>query len=485
VIRLKCPRCEKVLSVSEAHAGKKGKCPGCGSVFFVPAPAGSGIQTRAPAGPRSVTLPPARRPLNVYAFFALGFAVLALPLAAGFKTPILGVGVAAMSLVFVIFSLVLCLSQRGARMGFVGVTLAVCGSVSVTAVLFAGGFEGIGRTIHDRFARAGRSEQQVTENSGPKRSPAKVPTDQLDDNLRLPPTQAPAEQPEEKPPPKVQPEERPQPKEEDPAARKAAVLRRLLASLGSNVPADRIAAANQLAKMGADAEPACTALCEAALDPIADVRAATLEALEKIRPSLHKPLVTLLVDEQPFQHQQALESLRTMGRSASPCLPVLLAYARWNLQRGKGVKGGAFNQQGGTFNLRFPGTNGDLALHAIAAIAPDDPGALKLFREMATCPPDAPNALQVRVDAVSFLGEAGRVNPKTRAESVPVLVSALSLTYFNSPDISTCRAAIKTLGEFGADAREVLPALKKLKLHPDAGVREDAASVVAQLEQAK
>jgi phage FluMu protein Com len=38
VIRFRCPKagCEKVLKVSAAHAGKRAKCPNCGTVVQVP-----------------------------------------------------------------------------------------------------------------------------------------------------------------------------------------------------------------------------------------------------------------------------------------------------------------------------------------------------------------------------------------------------------------------------------------------------------------
>src|ERR1017187_9501304 len=34
-----CPSCQKKLQVSDEHAGKKVKCPGCGKVSTVPVPA--------------------------------------------------------------------------------------------------------------------------------------------------------------------------------------------------------------------------------------------------------------------------------------------------------------------------------------------------------------------------------------------------------------------------------------------------------------
>ena len=37
-IQVKCAKCGKVLSVSEKHAGRRGKCPACSAPFVVPEP---------------------------------------------------------------------------------------------------------------------------------------------------------------------------------------------------------------------------------------------------------------------------------------------------------------------------------------------------------------------------------------------------------------------------------------------------------------
>ena len=36
-IHFRCPHCDKAVSVAEAHAGKRGKCPGCGQPVQAPA----------------------------------------------------------------------------------------------------------------------------------------------------------------------------------------------------------------------------------------------------------------------------------------------------------------------------------------------------------------------------------------------------------------------------------------------------------------
>ena len=50
-IRFRCPHCSKPVSVARLYAGKRGKCPGCGSVVQIPAGAPDDVTPEpAPAG---------------------------------------------------------------------------------------------------------------------------------------------------------------------------------------------------------------------------------------------------------------------------------------------------------------------------------------------------------------------------------------------------------------------------------------------------
>jgi transcription elongation factor Elf1 len=37
-LRFQCPHCNKAVTVAAAHAGKRGKCPGCGQALQIPSP---------------------------------------------------------------------------------------------------------------------------------------------------------------------------------------------------------------------------------------------------------------------------------------------------------------------------------------------------------------------------------------------------------------------------------------------------------------
>ena len=48
-ITFRCPQCSRQLTVAPQYAGRKGKCPGCGQVFMVPAPAKSSGSPSCPS----------------------------------------------------------------------------------------------------------------------------------------------------------------------------------------------------------------------------------------------------------------------------------------------------------------------------------------------------------------------------------------------------------------------------------------------------
>lgn len=44
-ISFRCPECNKLVSIAQQHAGKRGRCPGCGAVFQAPS---TGLAKQAP-----------------------------------------------------------------------------------------------------------------------------------------------------------------------------------------------------------------------------------------------------------------------------------------------------------------------------------------------------------------------------------------------------------------------------------------------------
>ena len=59
MISFSCPHCNKALRVKDELAGKRGKCPGCGQAFAIPATSASAAAPAQGADPAEMrTLPP-------------------------------------------------------------------------------------------------------------------------------------------------------------------------------------------------------------------------------------------------------------------------------------------------------------------------------------------------------------------------------------------------------------------------------------------
>ncbi len=60
-IRVQCPQCSKALTVPDQYAGKRGKCPGCGTAIPIPMPGGASPQAiRTASAPAPTAKQPSR-----------------------------------------------------------------------------------------------------------------------------------------------------------------------------------------------------------------------------------------------------------------------------------------------------------------------------------------------------------------------------------------------------------------------------------------
>ena len=136
-------------------------------------------------------------------------------------------------------------------------------------------------------------------------------------------------------------------------------------------------------------------------------------------------------------------------------------------------------------------------------IAPDEQLVIKTLIKLTMIRNATFGTFTVRVAAVSGLGEIGRLYPDKRKQIVPALIAALDIqdegaSLFGGPgsgiggigkdrprrhDQQTCRAAIEALKGFGPDAKEAVPALKKLKLNPEMMIREAAIAALEKIEK--
>jgi HEAT repeat protein len=222
----------------------------------------------------------------------------------------------------------------------------------------------------------------------------------------------------------------------------------LVKKLKSKKAADRSAALDELATLGERARPASAAIVEAMLDPSASVRENAASCLEKVDPTIHKHVFTILYDEKRANQAKAIEELSGLGARAKGTVSVLKWYY------GKKVGHSYF------------------ALSALTKIVPDDAAVVSEVLRLVSLPPrpevDGTDGNRyAREHGLNLLDAV----EASAAKKVAALVAALGDPFFRVQ-------VINRLAKFGADAKPALPALKKLKLDSDVKVRDAASKAI-------
>ena len=208
---------------------------------------------------------------------------------------------------------------------------------------------------------------------------------------------------------------------------------------------ERVAAIQELAACGPDAKPAGAYLVEfGMMHTSATVREAAFVAFEKIDPLVHKQVLTLLIDENRGNKFTAVQALQDMGSKAKAAVPALKVFFSSN-SRG-----------------RFVDTS---TLKALVAIAPEDSAVkttiLTLVSEEKALPTSVEMMHSIKV---------------TNKQKFNALLAGFRATKFQR------MFYIKELGKLGADAKEMLPVLMKLKFDPDNEVRTVAEAAIAAIK---
>jgi hypothetical protein len=222
-------------------------------------------------------------------------------------------------------------------------------------------------------------------------------------------------------------------------------------------PKARLKAIEAIAAKGEAAAAVAGPLCDAVMDASPRVGTAALQAVEKVRPDLYKPLTAFVVDQDYNRRLAATKELGLMGDKAMPAVNLLTAGLRRELAKGAG--GGLTEMQQALFT-------------SIRQIKPDDTATVAIYKAIAS-PTNRHSA--ARSQALDFLHEWAGDDQKRRREVLPLLKAGLS--------DATCQlGCIRHLGEYGSLAKECLPQLKQLNLSADAAVREAATASVDKIE---
>jgi HEAT repeat protein len=217
---------------------------------------------------------------------------------------------------------------------------------------------------------------------------------------------------------------------------------------------ERTKALEDIAALGPDGRDATADLVEALVASPPSGYQPFLDALEKINPTLQKPILVLLIDKDNGKKNQALDDLQKLGDDAEPAVPALLfAY--------KNERVTPYQNPGQSLCAKLVATMGKVAPHHKAV------GQL-----------------------VMGVFNSGNANERTARAAAIEVASAMDLdsknfvsfltTALNDP--STRLKAVEALGKLGPAAKSALPLLTKLKLDSDAGVRDAAAKAIDEIK---
>lgn len=260
---------------------------------------------------------------------------------------------------------------------------------------------------------------------------------------------------------------------------------KLSADLKSRAAKVRLAAIEEIGRLGEKGKPFAGALCDALLDPDPKCAKAALLALEGVRPDLYAPLVKIVVDPLESAKIAGVRELGELRKEARPAIKVLVNGIRQHI----------------TINVPPPESSSSRTVpaaiyEAIKYIQPDDEETLKLIEALASPggvakvmlklgkkpsadagPPTAASPiLQHRAAALACLVEWAGTDDDERKKVVPFLKAGLD----NEATLFVC---VKTLGTYGRLSKAHLPELKALKLSPNAYMREVATRAVELIEE--
>ena len=243
----------------------------------------------------------------------------------------------------------------------------------------------------------------------------------------------------------------------------------LIKDLQRGSASKKIEAAQKLGELGDEAKSAAPALCKAMLDPAENVMQAASEALEKVQPDLQKSVITLLKDKTLQNQSKALTDLAALKDGGSAA-PVVAWFAQHNLASRHG------NRQ------IVPA-----AITCLGTLSSGDASTLRALSRYSVDSNQGAPDVAIRRAAVEALGKIGAAHEDSVKQVVPILLIAAETSRARGAlpgALTPIRiAALEALGGLGSSAKGAAPMLRRLKLDPDATVRDAATKALAKIEQ--
>jgi hypothetical protein len=256
----------------------------------------------------------------------------------------------------------------------------------------------------------------------------------------------------------------------------------LLKDLRSKDPKVRLAALVRARDLGEKAALAATPICNCLLDSQPKLRTAALDAIERVRPDLYKPLATLVLDTQYGNRLSAVRQLQQLGTRAVETRLVL--YDQLQTVGNLCLN----NLEGGNPELKEFGRH-YLPLRplidAINSVEPGYPEMITIVKQLAVVSLDGVKVHKslkpilehaTGADAVTFLHAWAGEYVTRRKELVPILKTSL-----DSRSKPAVLVALRMCGEYGELVQSLVPRIRQLKTSSDAETRETAKAVLDKL----
>lgn len=230
-------------------------------------------------------------------------------------------------------------------------------------------------------------------------------------------------------------------------------------ALKSRDAKERLKAVQELAEFGSAALPL---LCEAMSDKDVAVAVAASDAIEKGRPDLYKLIRLLVLNKDPDTHAAALSGIGDLGEKARPIQKYLIV--RFKREVAAQKSGGKILVESYFQAIKNVGGDADEMYTFYKGVMGDE--RTSYLREGAF---------------FRLLKLAGDKEEKLKEERLKELLPFLKA---HIADKESAEPYIRAAGAFGNVAKDLLPALKKLKLSTNENVSAAAAGAVKRIEGA-
>lgn len=263
------------------------------------------------------------------------------------------------------------------------------------------------------------------------------------------------------------------------------ILEQIQKDLKSKKIEDRLAGVESLRRLGEEGKALTALLLQSMLETSGHTEK-FLDALEKVHPALHRPILTLIVDRSARNHVNALQQIALLGPDGGGALPFLQFIYRRSLTSKSGS---------GSSDLG-PASSGDYcvgSLYAMANVAPENNATIQAIVGALVAPSQRVyyvDEILNEMETITIGTARFRIDNSSRlyalhfANSLKIdrklLVNPM-ISWLSDPEHGY--VAIHQLGEIGPDAKAAIPLLNKLRFASTEAVRDAAVKALEKIQK--